>query len=195
MGSEIDVRVAQISKNDAYKLVKQFHYLADRKFICQYAFGLFNDFELVGSVVYGGLSVPNTAQGAFGRPRGNYKDLCEMHRLVLHPELNGKNYGSELVGKSLRQLKLLGIKAVISYADSSRHIGSIYQACNFVYCGLTKPKKDFQLADGSIKQRGKVAGLDGQWIDRPRKHRYVYLLDKQIELLWQKQPYPKKKVG
>jgi len=190
----INVIVIPIKKNDAYKIISEFHYLGTRRFLCKFAFGLFDENELVGCVVYGGLSVPETAQGAFGRPRGNYEDLSEMHRLVLHPDLNGKNYGSELVGKSLRQLKLYGVKAVISYADSSRHIGAVYQACNFIYCGLTKPKKDYQLPDGSIKQRGKVVGLNGKWIDRPRKHRYVYLLDKNINLLWGIQPYPKKRV-
>jgi hypothetical protein len=194
MGKGIDVKIAPITKNEAHALVTKHHYLGSRKFMAKYCYGLFIDDQLVGAVVYGGLSVPNTAQGAFGRIRGNYNDLAEMHRLVLDPSLNGANYGSQLVGRSLRSLKLAGIKAVISYADSSRHLGGIYQACNFIYCGLTKPKKDFMLSNGTIKQRGKVVGLEGHWIDRPRKHRYVYLIDKSQTLLWEVQPYPKKKV-
>jgi GNAT superfamily N-acetyltransferase len=186
------VRVEPISKQQAFEIVKNHHYLGDRRFICKYAYGLYIEDDLLGAVVYGGLSVPNTAQGAFGLPKGNYPDLAEMHRLVLYPNLNGANYGSYLVGKSLRLLKLQGIRAVISYADSSRHYGAIYQACNFIYCGLTAPKNDYLLANGKIKQRGKVAGLQGKWIPRSRKHRYVYLIDKKINLLWKQEAYPKK---
>jgi hypothetical protein len=141
--------------------------------------------------VYAPLSVPNSAQSAFGLPRGNYKDLLEMSRLVLKPELNGKNYGSQLVGYSLRSLKKLKIRAVISYADSSRHIGAIYQACNFGYYGLTPQKNDFFFADGRKLTRGKSKGFEGKWVPRSRKHRYVYLFDKTLSIVWPQEHYLK----
>jgi hypothetical protein len=95
------------------------------------------------------------------------------------------------VGYSLRKLKKQGIKAVISYADSSRHVGAIYQACNFTYHGLTPQKNDFYFADGRKLSRGKSKGFEGKWIPRPRKHRYVYLLDKKIKIKWPQEAYPK----
>jgi len=137
------------------------------------------------------LSVPNSATSAFGLPRGNYPEFLEMSRLCLEPTFNGKNFGSQLVGYSLRQLRKRGVKAVISYADSSRHIGAIYQACNFTYHGLSPQKNDFYFADGRKLSRGRAKGFDGQWIPRPRKHRYVYLLDKSIQIVWEKEDYPK----
>jgi hypothetical protein len=187
----VNLTVEPITYSNAYELVNAFHYLGSKRFMGQYVFGLIQDITVIGAVVYSPLSVPNSATSAFGLPRGNYPDLLEMSRLVLEPKLNGKNYGSMLVGRSLRLLKQQGIRAVISYADSSRHNGAIYQACNFGYYGLTASKSDFFLADGTQISRGKVKGLDGQWRPRTRKHRYLYLLDKRLQPIWKQEPYPK----
>ena len=187
----IKLKVEPISYNHAYELVNAYHYLGPKHFIGQYAFGLIADLQVLGAVVYSPLSVPNSATSAFGLPRGNYPDLLEMSRLVLEPDLNGKNYGSMLVGRSLKLLKQQGIKAVISYADSDRHIGAIYQACNFGYYGLSPQKSDFYFDDGRKLNRGKSKGLVGKWLPRSRKHRYIYLLDKTLIPLWKQEPYPK----
>jgi len=32
--------------------------------------------------------------------------------------------------------------------------------------------------------RGKIKGAEGEWKDRSRKHRYVMVFDKNLELLW-----------
>jgi GNAT superfamily N-acetyltransferase len=183
--------VEPISYAQAYELVSNFHYLGKTRFVSQYRYGLFNEGELVGAVVYQPLAAPNSATSAFGLPRGNYKEFVEMSRLVLNPNLNGQNYGSMLIGKSLRFLKKEGIKAVLSYADSSRHLGMVYQASNFGYYGLTAQKCDYQMPDGSIKQRGKTKGMGGTWIPRTRKHRYIYVIDKNTKVVWAKESYPK----
>ena len=183
--------VERIKYKEAYDLVSKFHYLGAKRFIGQYCFGLYINGELQGAVVYSPLSVPNSATSAFGLPRGNYPEFVEMSRLVLSPELNGKNYGSFLISRSLRFLKKLGIKAVISYADSSRHIGAVYQASNFDYFGLSPQKNDFYFADGRKLSRGKLKGFEGKWVPRSRKHRYLFLFDKNIKVIWQKEPYPK----
>jgi len=186
-----DIRIEPISYNHAYELVNAFHYLGAKRFIGQHCFGLINGIQVIGAVVYSPLIVPNSAMSAFGLPRGNYPDLLEMSRLVLEPNLNGKNYGSMLVGRSLRLLKQRKIRAVISYADSSRHIGAIYQACNFGYYGLTTQKSDFYLSDGRKLSRGPTKGLEGSWEPRSQKHRYLYLIDRNLKALWEQQPYPK----
>ena len=181
-----------ISYSEAYKLVSEYHYLGEKRFIGQYCFGIVHECDVVGSVVYSPLSVPNSAQSAFGLPRGNYPDLLEMSRMVLLPELNGENVGSRLIAYSLRQLKKQKIRAVISYADSSRHIGSLYQACNFTYHGLTPQKNDFFFENGTKLTRGKSKGFKGAWIPRSRKHRYIYRFDPSLKIIWNEEPYPKK---
>lgn len=185
------LQILPISYSVAYGLVCNFHYLGKVRFIGQHCFGLYDEGELVGAVVYSPLSVPNSATSAFGLPRGNYPEFVEMSRLVLNPKYNGKNYGSMLVARSLRFLKQRNVKVVISYADSSRHIGAVYQAANFGYYGLTPQKNDFFFADGRKLTRGKSKGFEGQWIPRSRKHRYLYLLDKNIKVIWPQEPYPK----
>lgn len=184
-------QIEPISYNQAYELVNAFHYLGKKRFIGQYAFGIIEDLQVVGAVVYSPLSVPNSATSAFGLPRGNYPEFLEMSRLVLEPRLNGTNAGSRLIGHSLRMLKKRGIKAVISYADSSRHIGAVYQAANFGYYGLTPQKNDFYFADGTKLSRGKSKGFEGKWVPRSRKHRYLYLIDKTVQVAWPQEAYPK----
>jgi len=186
---------AEIGYDHAYEVVSAFHYLGKKRFLGQYAFGLIDGIQVVGAVVYSPLSVPNSATSCFGLPRGNYPEFLEMSRLVLSPELNGSNNGSFLVAYSLRQLKKKGIKAVISYADASRHYGAIYQACNFTYHGLTPQKNDFYYDDGKKKlSRGKASDKIGVWVPRPRKHRYLYIFDKNLKTIWPQEPYPKRNV-
>lgn len=183
--------IQPIKYREAYELVSQHHYLGNKRFIGQYCFGLYIESELQGAIVYSPLSVPNSATSAFGLPRGNYPEFVEMSRLVLNPALNGANYGSMLIARSLKLLKKLGIKAVISYADSSRHVGAVYQASNFTYHGLTPQKNDFFFADGRKLTRGKSKGFEGKWVPRTRKHRYLYKLDNSVECIWEQEAYPK----
>ena len=179
------MRIEKIDKLLAKQLISKYHYLGDKPFRSSVIYGLFDE-ELVGCAVFHGLSAPETAVGAFGLKRNEQDNLWELGRLVLKPEYNGKNYGSYLVGRSLRLLKQAGARAVISYADSSHHTGAIYRACNFTYCGLSTKKKDFFI-NGRIQERGKTKGKIGEWRDRPQKHRYIYIFDKKLNLLWKKQ--------
>ena len=71
-----------------------------------------------------------------------------------------------------------------SYADSNFHSGTIYRFCNFTYFGLTEPKKDFYYADGTKHSRGSVKGVEGEWRDRSRKHRFMIVYDKSLTVKW-----------
>ena len=83
---------------------------------------------------------------------------------------------------------------MITLADASRHIGSIYQVCNFRYYGLANDKSDFyRWPDGKKNPRGEVSGLEGVWIARTKKHRYAYIMDKHLKCLYQEQTAPKTK--
>lgn len=85
------------------------------------------------------------------------------------------------------------IKAVITLADSSRHVGSIYQVCNFKYFGLSEPKNDFWSSDGKKNvRRDSIVNIDGVWIPRPRKHRYAYIMDKHLHCLYSEAKRPSK---
>lgn len=192
-----DFYIDKISKRQAEELLLKYHYLKDlsKGFKSGYNYGLFrkNDFcplnigGAQGVCIFTGLPVPEIAQGAFGLERNEQQGLFELSRLCIHPDTQSKEYNitSWFVSRAIRQLrKDTEVKAIISYADSDFHSGTIYRACNFKYCGLTDTKKDFYYADGTKHSRGKVKGTEGEWKDRTRKHRYVLVFDKSLKLLW-----------
>ena len=192
-----DYYTDKVSKSEAAELLLRFHYLKDisKGFKSGYNYGLYkhNDFcplnigGIRGVCIFTGLPVPEIAQGAFGLERNEQKGFFELSRLCIHPDTQQDEYNitSWFVAKAIKSLrKETRVKAIISYADSDRHAGTIYRACNFRYCGLTEPKKDFYFADGTKHSRGKIKGAEGEWKDRSQKHRYVMMFDKDLELLW-----------
>lgn len=172
-------KIEKISKNEAYEFVRKYHYLGDAKFFCVEAFGLFDidSGELVGCATY---SLPQgiaTLKSWFSLSNDT-KNIYELSRLCMLPELNGTNATSFLLGGSLKMLKKAGYcRAVITLACSERHVGSIYQVCNFTYYGLTKKASDFYRSDGKVNPRGKCGSWEGVYLPRARKHRYAYIFD------------------
>ena len=192
-----DYTIDRVRKSDAADLLLRYHYLKDisKSFKSGYNYGLYkkNDFSplniggIQGVCIFTGLPVPEIAKGAFGLERHEQQGLFELSRLCIHPDTQQGEYNitSWFVSKAIKRLrKDTEVKAIISYADSDRHSGTIYRACNFMYCGLSDAKKDFYYADGTKHSRGKVKGAEGEWKDRSRKHRYVMIFDKKLELLW-----------
>ena len=192
-----DFYIDRISKSEAAELLLRFHYLKDisKTFKSGYNYGLYEKNEFcplnIGGVkgvcIFTGLPVPEIAKGAFGLQRHEQDGLFELSRLCIHPTTQQSEYNitSWFVSKAIRRLrKETNVRGIISYADSDHHSGTIYRACNFRYCGLSEPKKDFYFADGTKHSRGSVKGVEGEWRDRSRKHRYVMIFDKNLELLW-----------
>ena len=192
-----DYTIERVTKSEAAELLLRFHYLKDisKTFKSGYNYGLYknNDFcplnigGIQGVCIFTGLPVPEIAKGAFGLERHEQDGLFELSRLCIHPTTQQSEYNitSWFVSKAIRRLrKETNVRGIISYADSDHHAGTIYRACNFRYCGLSEPKKDFYFADGTKHSRGSVRGSEGEWRDRSRKHRYVMLFDKNLKLLW-----------
>lgn len=193
-----DYHIDRVSKSEAAELLLRFHYLKDlsKDFKSGYNYGLFktNDFcplnigGIQGVCIFTGLPVPEIAKGAFGLERHEQQGLFELSRLCIEPNTQSCEYNitSWFVSRAIKQLrKDTEVKAIISYADSDYHSGTIYRACNFKYAGLTDSKKDFYFADGTKHSRGKIKGAEGEWKDRSRKHRYVMMFDKTLNLLWE----------
>jgi hypothetical protein len=168
-------------------LVEKFHYLGEKRFRSSYCFGLFVNGELLGAIAFHGISAWETLKGAFGLGKYDQEGFWEIGRLVLHPTLNGQNFGSFFIGRSIKILKKeTKVRAIITYAEAPRHNGGIYKASNFVYCGLSKAKNDFYV-NGVKKERGKTTGVaGGEWKPRPRKHRFIMVFDTALELKWTK---------
>ena len=188
--------IKEISKPQAYEFVKKYHYLGDAKFFCQQAFGLFalHGDQLLGIATFAQPQGIASMKGWFGlTPQDKF--IYELSRLCVLPVLNKTNATSFLLGGSIKELKKQKkIKAVITLADSTRHVGSIYQVCNFKYYGLSPQKNDFFWMDGDKLKptpRGTSRDKHGVWLPRSRKHRYAYILDKSLKCLYDEEPYPK----
>jgi len=199
-----DFYIDKVSKKQAEDLLLQYHYLKDlsKGFKSGYNYGLFkyNDFSplniggALGVCIFTGLPVPEIVKGAFGLERNEQQGLFELSRLCIHPSTQSCEYNitSWFVSKAIRQLrKDTEVKAILSYADSDHHSGTIYRACNFKYYGLTDRKKDFYYSDGTKHSRGKMKGEEGEWKDRSRKHRYLMVFDKQLQkrLTWEEEEW------
>jgi len=192
--------IERVTKKELEPLFLTHHYLKDesKTFKSWYNYGLFKhtDWECplniggcLGGIVFTSLPVPEIAVGAFGLNRNEQQGIFELSRLCIEPNTQSEEYNitSWFVSRAIKQFrKDTEVKAIISYADSSHHLGTIYRACNFKYYGLTDRKKDFYYSDGTKHSRGKVKGSEGEWKDRSRKHRYLMIFDKELKkkLTW-----------
>ena len=184
-------QIYEIDKPLAYDFVRRYHYLGQTDFFAKYAFGLWCCGELVGVATFSNPQGNVALKGWFGLANDD-QTVLELSRLALLPSLNGCNATSYLLSGSIKQLRKMGIRAVITLADASRHVGSIYQVCNFTYYGLANDKRDFyRYPDGKKNPRGEVREVQGVWIPRTKKHRYAYIIDKRLKCLYEQQKAPK----
>lgn len=203
------MEVKEIPHKDTYPFLLDIHY-AHRLPSISYSYGLFENKKLVGVCTYGSPPSPSLRRGLAG---DRYKNIVmELNRLCL---LNNKKYeASILVSKSLKMLPKPLI--IISFADTNQnHLGVVYQATSFLYCGLSAIRSDLKIKGmeklHSISIMDKYRGVPHRckrikedfgdrvyYEKRPRKHRYVKLLGskKQRKLMvkalkYKLEPYPK----
>jgi hypothetical protein len=207
-------KVLPIEPGMTHEWLLRVHY-AKRIPTISYAFGLYEDDDLVGVVTYGTPSAAPLRNGLAGEDLAHL--VLELNRLVFKRQV--KNGASELVGKSLKLLPRPSI--VVSYADTSQgHIGYVYQACNFLYTGLSAKRTDWKvkgmehlhgqtIADMSKAAAGGERGARANFMrekfgddfyleDRPRKHRYIFVCGSKGQRAWletalryKPEPYPK----
>lgn len=196
--SKKNYSIDRISKKDCEDILMSYHYLKDisKGFKSGYNYGLFYFEKLVGVIIFTGFPVPELSKGMLGLDRSDQDGLFELSRLCLDPEIQKEehNITSWFVARAIKHLrKETDVRVILSYADSGFHNGTVYKACNFKYYGLSSPKKDFWIEqkDGSyIKHsRGKTKGVKGEWRERNRKHRFVMIFDKSLNVLWEQQEY------
>lgn len=173
--------VRPIDYQTAMDTVVRNHYL-HRRCPCSMAFGLFKGDDLMGVVTYGVPCSSTLLKGICGEDEMH--NVYELNRLWIHPDVP-KNAASYFVSRTLRQLDK---EIVVSFADTSvGHVGYVYQASNFLYCGLSAKFKDPKVrgmehmhhatyAHGmTMAQVRETYGEENvYYVERPRKHRYVY---------------------
>lgn len=198
-----------IDRVDCEPYIIGIHYAARWPSI-SYSYGLFLDGEMCGVVTYG---TPFSCTLKRGLAGDKYKmDVLELNRLcLLH---NRKNEASRLVGASLKLLPKS--KIIVSFADTEQgHSGYVYQATNFIYCGLSAKRTDWKIrgkehlhgqtisdevrgAKSRVKALREKYGDDFYLKPRPRKHRYVFFTGSKTfkkealkALKYKIEPYPK----
>lgn len=159
----------------------------------------------MGVVMYGVPASSTLLRGICGDEEA--KNVYELTRLWIDDSV-GKNGESFLIGRSLR---LLDREIIVSFADSSQgHVGYVYQATNWIYTGLSSKFRDPKVkglehqhhatyANGMTNsQLREKYGDRLYFVDRPRKHRYIYFnasksRKKQLlgKLKYASLPYPK----
>ncbi len=182
-----------------------FHYTRKPLDNISFGFSVFNDKgEWCGIVAYGRGNAPNIAK-PFGLVQGQVIELLRV-------ALNGKqNTTSSVVARSLKLLRKYAplVKVVVSFADANQdHIGTIYQASNWIYIGESISEKGIRIkgrlthkrsvgskyGSSSIKFLRKHVDKNAEIIHGLPKYKYVYPIDKKLIQLCKSlsKPYPKK---
>jgi len=197
------LRIAGCSFEAAKFAVMNWHYSKTMPAGKLVKFGVWENDKFIGAVIFG-----RGANGNLGKPYGlTQTETCELVRVALKSHLSPV---TKIVAICLRELSKTGLRLVVSFADTEqRHVGTIYQAGNWVYTGLAgkaggvsikvNGKWIHKRTLGALYGRRDKAFLDEHFPNAERrgdtaKYRYVYPLDaemrKQIEPL--AKPYPKR---
>lgn len=185
------------------------HYL-HRRGPASHCYGLFNEYgSLVGCITYGKPANRAICTGICGPDESSH--VFELTRLWI-ADITPKNAESFLIGQSLKLLPP-EIDILVSYAEiNAGHTGTIYQATNWLYTGMSD-RHAIWLLDGEetgkhqrhlFDQYGGVNGAKEhfgerlQKAERPRKHRYVMFRGNKTrrkellaKLKYETLPYPK----
>ena len=181
------MEVKQITRADAKPWILNKHY-AKRMPSVSFAYGLFDNDDLVGIITYGSPASPSLCKGVCGEEFRSR--VIELNRLVIE-----RGVPSRLIGQSLK--KLPKPKIVVSYADTAwTHIGYVYQASNWLFTGTTKARTDMLAGDGKHSRHHIGDPTKRQF--RSAKHRYVFFVGSKTDrklmrkaLNYPVLPYPK----
>ena len=202
-----DLRLIPISREDSKKLIVRNHYSHSFPGGSKMSFGVILNRRLLGAMVFGvgpylGYKL---VEGA------SPNDVVTLTRLWLSDELP-KNSESKVLGIALRSLRQdTSLKFVIAYSDPMfGHFGTIYQATNWLYTGLSSATPLYDIGDGRLHHSRSLAhqlgshsihylmsqGINAKIIPQQAKHRYIYFLDEswRSRLSMPVLIYPKKEI-
>jgi hypothetical protein len=199
------LQVQPIPTTVAREIIERHHYLHSLPGGTHLALGVFLDGQLLGTVTLG--VGPANAHRLVQRARPD--DCLTLTRLWLADELP-RNAESKVLGIVLRELRRhTEVRFLLSYADPSKgHFGTIYQATNWLYTGLSEATPLYDIGDGVVRHSRSLShaygthsvkhfvshGVAVKLVPQTAKHRYIYFLNP----TWRQRlnvpvlPYPKK---
>jgi hypothetical protein len=203
-----DYEIHAIPYRHAMAMVVEHHYL-HRRAPASFCYGLFESSgQMVGTIVYGKPASPSLCNGIAGPEESSR--VIELTRLWI-ADMTPKNAESFLIGNSLKMLPD-EFDIVVSFAEiGAGHVGTVYQATNWIYTGKSDRHVEWKL-DGKGNKHSRHlfdehGGVNGakefygdrlQKVDRPQKHRYVMFRGSKArkrellgKLRYEVRPYPK----
>lgn len=203
-----DYEIHQIPYAQAMEMVVEYHYL-HRKAPASFCYGLFDEMgQMVGTVVYGKPASPSLCKGVAGPEESSR--VMELTRLWI-ADITPKNAESFLIGQSLKMLPA-EYDIIVSFAEiQAGHVGTVYQATNWLYTGKSDRHVEWKIAGesgkhsrhlldeyGGVNKAKEILGDKLIRGERPRKHRYVMLRGSKFrkrelleKLRYEVLPYPK----
>ena len=173
---------SEITPDCAISFLLPRHYSGRVPSICK-AFGWFDEDGILKAVcTFGKPASPSLCDGVCGKEYA--QSVYELNRLCRTEDLTAKL--SQFVGLCLRSLKRKNW-IIVSYSDTQmHHNGYIYQACNFIYTGCTKPRTDMYTRNGKHTRHYRHESQSGLRKVRSAKHRYIYFCtaDKKTRKTW-----------
>lgn len=186
-----EMKVRQVSVKYARKYIATFHYSRTMPDSTRFVYAGYLGDRLAGIICYGmGCGKNQYTSLVPSIQNGEYIELTRLWS----PDDMPRNTESKLISESLRMLPP-EIKLVLSFADAQQnHVGTIYQATNFIYTGANGGGKMMVDADGIIKHprllgiyrmrhpeykdtptKDLMELLQFKYVSGGSKHRYVYL--------------------
>ena len=143
----------------------------------------YTDEHLVSVCTFGKPASPPLCVGVCGKEYA--KHVYELNRLCRVDEWDEPL--SQFVSACLRRLRVMDW-IIVSYSDTAmNHHGYVYQACNFLYTGCSKPRTDKYVPNGKHCRHYKQDEQGQYRIVRSGKHRYIYFctFNKRLKREWQ----------
>jgi hypothetical protein len=195
--------IKQINFTTASKIIKEYEWLGTMPTYCTHHYGIYFDGFLGGVVVFG-ISLPRSVLDSICG--AEYGDIVRVLSRGACIHWTPRGSATKLIGKALKLLKHEGYKIVIAYADvRAGEIGTIYQACNFLYTGSSEGgtevliDKKWRTYLPRVAVENKIDYKQLPTRKRSTKHRYIYLMGtkKEVKQLRKKLrydilPYPKR---
>ena len=194
---DINLKVDYCSRKAALYAVERWHYSKCLPGCDLVTIGVWENDKFIGAVIYGRGACPHLCEPYNLKP----DQVCELTRVALN---NHKTEVTKIISLSIKLLKRICplLKLVISFADMNQdHVGTIYQAGNWIYSGISKSTPLFFYKGRWMHQRqlGSLKGMTSKTFKGRKKKikdklRYLMPLDKKIrkQVLKLALPYPKK---
>ena len=176
--------VRDVSIDIARRLVERYHYAKGASNTATYLHGLFHRDALFDEQCAGvAWWIPPTRSAAEATHPARWQGVLSLSRLVITPETPA-NACSFLLARSRKLIPVETWPVLVTYADEWRHhTGAIYRADNWIYIGLTKPERAYQIngrqvarkAGGNTRTHAEMLTLGAEMVGSFSKHKYVFL--------------------